>query len=344
MKNDKHDAKNMMERRQFILKSLEAAAAIGMLPLVGKLALGAEAKAGGGSSTGSASKVCLVRVERKMSPQSDNSEIIGRMIDEGIKYVTSGEAPEKYWSKNFRKGEKVAIKVSAVINRQINFGPQIAGEIIRNLKSAGIKEEDIFIYERDSRSLKIAGYKVNTGGKGVQIYGNDEGGYCGHEDSHGKFKDSFCNVIDKADALINMPILKAHTLTGVSIALKNHYGSFKSPEKCHANGCDPYIADVNATKTINSKHRIVICDAMRVLYAGGPEFDPNYTEDYNGIIVATDPVAVDALGADIVKRLRKASGKKPLPYYAQPKYIETAAKMGLGNSSPNMIDFKTIVI
>lgn len=333
-----------MERREFILRSLETAAAISMLPLAGRLALGAEAKTGAASTANSVSKVCLVRTERNMSPNSDNAEIIGRMIDEGIKYITGGDAPEKYWKKNFRPGERVAIKVSAVINKQINFGPQIAGEIIKNLKSAGLKEENIFIYERNSRSLKAAGYKVNRGGKGPQSYGNDEGGYCDHEDSHGKFSDSFCNVVDRADALINMPILKAHTLTGVSVALKNHYGSFKSPEKCHANGCDPYIADVNATRTISSKHRIVICDAMRVLYAGGPEFVPEYTVDFNGIIVSTDPVAVDAVGANIVRKLRNESGKKPLPYYTKPKYIETAAKMGLGNSAPDMIDFKTITI
>ena len=66
---------------------------------------------------------------------------------------------------------------------------------------------------------------------------------------------------------------------------------------------------------------------------GGPAFSPAHAWEYDGILVGTDPVALDRVGCEIIERRRKARG---LPSLAEakrwPKWLATAASYGLGEA------------
>ena len=126
--------------------------------------------------------------------------------------------------------------------------------------------------------------------------------------------------------------------------MKNHYGSIENPRQFHGNDCDPFIADINSADIIRGKTRLVVCDAVKALFAGGPEWMSECFTDFNGILVATDPVALDAVGYKIIKKLRKESGKKQLPYNPEPKQLQTAQKNGIGIADIKRIDFKQITV
>lgn len=330
-------------RREFLRGAAGTAAALGALPLLG--ASGVEALAAGSKPAGKKmSKVCMVRTDRALSAADDMRDILGAMLDEGIKYISGSDDPQQFWNGNFGPGDTVAFKPSAVIDRYMNFGPQLAGLVNARIMKAGVAPESITLYERETKSLKRAGYTINKDGPGVRCYGNNDGGYSDRQVVSGEVKCHFCNTLENSTALVNMPLLKTHSLSGITNAMKNHYGSFDKPWEYHASGCDPFIADINAAPPVRDKHRLVVCDAMNVLYAGGPQYAEEYTRRFNAIIVGVDPVAVDAIGYMILRKIRKQSDKDPLPYLAKPVHIDTAAERGIGTNDKKGIDFKSITV
>jgi len=132
-----------------------------------------------------------------------------------------------------------------------------------------------------------------------------------------------------------VPILKDHGTAGVTIAFKNHYGSFDNPGAHHGNNCDPYLADLYSLPAIREKTRLIVCEAIRPLANGGPGLNNQYLWDYNGILVATDPVAMDYQGWQIIEARRKEIGLPPLAQTGRPvRHLATAARMGLGTNDP----------
>ena len=77
-----------------------------------------------------------------------------------------------------------------------------------------------------------------------------------------------------------------------------------------------------------------MCDALRVLYQGGPQDNMTYKKAHNAVLVSTDPVAMDRAILEIVNGYRKEKGLKPVEAdrggRRAPRFIESAAKLGLG--------------
>jgi uncharacterized protein (DUF362 family) len=143
------------------------------------------------------------------------------------------------------------------------------------------------------------------------------------------------------DAVINLPVLKDHSITGVTIALKCMFGAIHNPNKYHLSVGDPYVADAYMLPPIRQKVRLTICDATTALYEGGPSYMPQWTWAYNGLIVGLDPVAVDYTGWWIIEKKRAEVGMKSLKeVHREPRYIATAAdaQHRLGTNDPNRIE------
>jgi uncharacterized protein (DUF362 family) len=148
-------------------------------------------------------------------------------------------------------------------------------------------------------------------------------------------------VTRTCDAIINLPILKDHGITGTTAALKNFYGAIHNPNKYHPNGGDPYIADVNMLEPLRRKVRLHICDAITAQCEGGPSFNPRWQWAYNGLLVSRDPVALDHTAWQVLERQRAEKGLKSLTAEGRaPHYIATAAdaRHRLGNNDPRLIE------
>ena len=66
---------------------------------------------------------------------------------------------------------------------------------------------------------------------------------------------------------------------------------------------------------------------------GPHHFSPRYIWPYLGLIVSTDPVAADTIGAQIMQVKRNLFFKKESPISPPPLHIAAAdARFGLGNS------------
>jgi uncharacterized protein (DUF362 family) len=96
--------------------------------------------------------------------------------------------------------------------------------------------------------------------------------------------------------LINIPVAKSHSATGVSLGMKGLMGLIWDRESFHSQyNINQAIADLG---TVIKPH-LTILDATRALVSGGPG-GPGEVKKPNLIIAGIDPVAVDSYGVGIV--------------------------------------------
>ena len=65
-----------------------------------------------------------------------------------------------------------------------------------------------------------------------------------------------------SDYMINLSVLKNHGTAGVTLSMKNHYGTCDDPGSIHGGYCDPYIPALNNLSPIRDKQVLNICDAI----------------------------------------------------------------------------------
>jgi len=79
-------------------------------------------------------------------------------------------------------------------------------------------------------------------------------------------------------------------------------------------------------------------DALRPLCDKGPQPDPRYLWDYNGLIAGVDPVAVEAIALQIILEKRRQIRGEPWPLSPPPLCVTAADDVyGLGTSRRNEI-------
>jgi len=188
------------------------------------------------------------------------------------------------------------------------------------------------VYDRDDKGIRTARMKLNRAA-GIRVVGTEKAfrksigqTYASQVDA-GPVATRITKLLTQADVLINLPIMKTHVLAGISGALKNHLGTIPNARDFHRDTCK-FIGDLNALAPIKAKTRLCICDALYGLYNGGPGYKPRFRWNYHGIVAATDPVALDATLADIIKAKRLEKGMSP--YQKPTLHIARAAELGLG--------------
>lgn len=141
-------------------------------------------------------------------------------------------------------------------------------------------------------------------------------------------------ILKEAEVLINLPVAKSHSATGVSLGIKGNMGLNWDRKWMHDS------ADLNQTiadlATI-VKPSLTIVDAIRALTTRGPQ-GPGKVANLNTIVAGRDPVAVDSYAVSLT------------PWYNQPmtgknvKHLLLAAQMGIGeiDISKLKIEQKTV--
>ena len=102
------------------------------------------------------------------------------------------------------------------------------------------------------------------------------------------------SVLFEADKLINLPVAKGHSLSGLTAGLKNHMGLLGGARGRLHQEIDAAIADLAAA----FRPSLTVVDATRVMIRGGPtggRLDDVVAR--NAVAAGTDPVACDAWAA-----------------------------------------------
>ncbi len=251
------------------------------------------------------------------------------MVDRGLCLLTSESTPLGALRHYFEPKDKVGLKVNCLAGPMASTHPELASVISGFLKTTEIRPRNILIWDRSSYELKEVGFPVNVDRDDVLCFGTDAQGigYSQELVDYRSVGSLVSRVMEEiTNAQVNLPVLKDHGLSGVTCSLKNWFGAIHNPNKYHEDGCDPFIADLNAVPLIRKQQRLIICDALRVQYNGGPSYHSGWAENYGGVILGDDPVAVDFVGYQIIEKIRAKHGMQSLEKTGRrPKHIFTAA-------------------
>jgi hypothetical protein len=148
--------------------------------------------------------------------------------------------------------------------------------------------------------------------------------------------------LEPITALICMPGLKAHWLTGAGTVIKN-YIRYSGAARNYHYADSAKLGEIWNLPQVKGKTKLVLVDALRPVCDKGPQFDPRYRWAYYGLIGGTDPVAVEAVGLKIIQTKRDELRGEPWPLSPPPVCVEAADKIyKLGTSDLAMIDVKAI--
>ncbi len=277
----------------------------------------------------------LVRVGNNV-----NRELAARLLNGGMKRLTRTDSVESAWRALFHRQDKVGIKLSCLPGLPLSSCRGIVMAIVDGLALAGVPSDRIIIWERTGRELEAAGFELSR--NGVRVMGTDMlpgGGYSRDIEFAGSVGTCFSMIMEQITALINVPVLKDHDIAGLSAGMKNFYGAIYNPNKYHGNGCSPYVAELSTHRLIRDRLRLIVLDATRIQVQNGPAFDSRYADDYGGVILGTDPVAVDSVGLRVLEARRKAAGLRTLLETGRsPRYLPEAQILKLGHMEEAWID------
>ncbi|HPP74378.1 MAG TPA: DUF362 domain-containing protein [Armatimonadota bacterium] len=280
-------------------------------------------------------KVVIVRDKSILGDDGINQKAAEQMLGRAVAKLTGKSSGAEAWKSLFKPTDVVGIKVNCLFGKGVSTHPEIAYAVAAGLQLAGVKPENIIIWDRSTGDLVKCGYIPNKGA-GIKVLADD--GDWGNEVKNGSFHGRLSKILtEKITALVNVPILKTHGMAGISCALKNHYGSFDNPGAGHKGGCNPWLAELNAIPQIKDKTRLVVVDAARLQCDGGPGLQVKYQFDYYGLLVGFDPLAIDRVGLDIIDQQRKQMGREELGL-ERVKWITTAATSGVGDADLSKIE------
>lgn len=224
-----------------------------------------------------------------------------------------------------KKGQKVVIKPNigwdASPERAANTNPGLVGRIVKHCIDAGAREVYVFDHTCD----KWDKCYINSG---IEKAAKDRGAKMipAHLESYYQevsvpgvklLKTTKVHeIILQSDVFINVPILKHHSSTELSIGIKNLMGIVWDRGWWHRNGLNRAIADFLAWR----KPDLTIVDAYRIMKKNGPRgVSVADTALTKMLVISRDVVAADAASAKIF-------GTEP----SEVEYIRLAAADGFG--------------
>jgi uncharacterized protein (DUF362 family) len=212
----------------------------------------------------------VIEIQHPGSVRSDNTivaEAVKPMMDTGMCALTGADHPVEAWKRLFEPGDVVGVKVNPVGMRggRSNVigaisSPAVLLEVVAGLKSAGVRQRDIIVFERYAIEFRQAGYEEVMRERvmdGVRWYASsadggelqvDIEGYDGRRDrdahvvgydpdvfvsmgfagpSHDprddrRFRSHLSVIITRmVNKIVTIPVLKDHRSAGVTVALKN---------------------------------------------------------------------------------------------------------------------------
>jgi len=212
-------------------------------------------------------KVVLIRhADAVASDGSFNGDVIQSMLDEAVKVLLGENEPMQAWQKLFKKSDVVGIKSNSW--NRLPTPKEVENAIHRRLKDIGIPEEKIAIDDRGALNNPI---------------------------------------FMKSTALVNTRPVRTHHWSGVGTCIKNYIQFVPEPSAYHPEACSD-LGKIWTLPIVKGKTRLnVLCALTPQFYGRGASFfDKRYVWPYKGLIVGIDPVAVDAFGAELLKRKRIA--------------------------------------
>ena len=202
-----------------------------------------------------------------------------------------------------RRGESVVIKPNVGWDRlpeqAANTDPIVVAELVRLARDAGaarVVVTDIscndprrcFARSGIAAAVTAAGGEVIEGHRLTMVTADIAGLAAGIEAA---------TEVLRADRVINVPVVKHHSLSKVTLGMKNWFGVLGAGRNRLHQDINRALAELAAT----FRPTLTVMDATRVLFANGPVGGSlGDVKRVDAVAVGVDPVALDAWGAAIL--------------------------------------------
>lgn len=288
---------------------------------------------------------CIRRAKRKVKPPTQpvrprppvGRPILavaskGRRVEERVRAAVEALGGI---GKFVQPGSKVILKPNAAFSQPPEVGattnPEVVVAVAKMCKEAGAGEIMIVEHTIDWPSIAFAVNKIEEAARkaGIKLIpANSKAMYRKVDIPEGRRikSDEVVKYVFEADVIINLPVCKDHSATGVSLGLKNLMGLNWDRRRFHVLGLHQCIADL---ATI-IRPQLTILDATRCLLTHGPR-GPGVVAKNDLIIAGADPVAVDAFGCRLLGRRPQDIG-----------HVRIAHQMGLGESNLGKVKIKQV--
>ena len=268
---------------------------------------------------------------------------------------------------SYRGGEKIYLKLnrtaaSSAINKEyvrqkdkplalaFETSPQIVHAMLSQLVNvAGVPQEAIFVgdtmrnlYQDEFLKYNAEFPKVNYlssfgNGSGRIKSGESAGDLIFYSDKKSVMKeagsDKLYTVMEEAEYLINLPSMKGHSLAGITLCAKNHFGTHVRPRAAHLHpglntdssrkGYGHYrvLVDIMGNRHTGDKNLFYILDA---LWSGSdwnglpvkflmPPFNNHWS---SSLFLSLDPVAIESVAVDFL-RTEFSNPEHTVPYISE---------------------------
>ncbi len=310
--------------------------------------LGGSALAALGSTftEGAPGRARVIRVESAAlwNGEKRNAEVVATMVNAGVAAFFGAASPEAAWRLVFKPGMRVGLKINLLGRPLAYTAPEVTAAVARGAIAAGVKPGDVLVWDRHKEHFPPTAYVLGQGTLGEQVVAGADydvakgartsGGVCGIDRI----------VTERTDVTINLPVLKDHGGSGVTLALKNiAFGAYQHHGSAHEGHCDPYIGETCAHFARIARVPLIVLDATKGTFDGGPRPATRSTQwNENAVYVATDPVALDVVCRKVIMSTRVARGLREKN--RECLHIETAARKGLGIGDEKLIDVVTLKV
>jgi hypothetical protein len=243
-------------------------------------------------------KVVLVRNAEVLAQPEKTQGILQSMLDEGVKALLGTDSPLDAWRKLIKSSDVVGVKSNDW--GRLPTPKPLEAAIKRRLLDVGVTEGNMSIADR--------GVLENP-------------------------------IFQKATALVNVRPLRTHHWAGIGSCLKNYIQFVPNRSSYHPDACAA-LGSIWALPIVKGKTRLNILSVLTPQFygRGANFFDTRYVWPYRGLIVGTDPVAVDTVGAHLLRVKRVAFFGEDRAVDVPPSHIVVAdKKYHLGVSDLNRI-------
>lgn len=238
------------------------------------------------------SQVVLIRDKEVLDEQLRiRASVLETMLDQAVTRLLGADSAAEAWSRLIKKDDVVGIKSN--VWRYLPTPAALEQAIQDRVVAAGVAETRVSINDR------------------------------------GVLRDP---VFERATALINVRPMRTHNWSGLGTCIKNYVMFVPRPQEYHGNSCEP-LGSIWKLPLVRDKTRLNILVMLTPQFhsVGPHSFSKSHIWPYNGLIVGTDPVAVDAVGAQIIEAKRREHFGESRPISPPPLHINAAeTTYGLG--------------
>lgn len=284
-----------------------------------------------------------------------NQNIVNTMVNNLILAITNAQSVSAAWESLFPSlstSTIIGIKINTLGGSYVSTKPAVVNAIVSGLTSMlgnTFPIHNIIVFDdRDSSHMNPAGFPLqdnpdqyriactnfNTTLNGVPVNTPEpSSSLWGKQVSLSGLPVQLTRIIDAVDYIINVPVLKDHSLAGITFSMKTFYGITDNPGSLHGTMCSPYVPQLYSYAL--DKVKLTVGDALIVCVNGGPAGPP--TGALNTIVAGTDPVALDSWALNTINSKRNAKMQISFSPTGAARYIYAASQAPYSFGSTNVV-------